>query len=284
MFLQELKSKADRIIVTAKNGGDEMRKTRYITMFAALCMLAGTGMLQAAEKLNAPKLMQQYAKAPVPSALLLRSYRYMGALKAFSIDAVTTSDDVYEGKMIVTYTHHVHIDLKRPNYLYVETSGDLKEKSYYLNNGYFTIYDQLTHYYGELEIPHNIDKALDFLFEKYDVKSPLANILYTDLDRRIPPKEKGYYFGHSDVDGIACHHLGFITPSYDYQVWIEEGERPLIRKFIIVDTTQPLLPRSGTVLRWHLDIKPDDARFQFNKPSDAIKIDITAAQKKEGRS
>lgn len=254
---------------------------KFLLAVTAVILLLSDSVV--ADGLKKPKLMQQYAKALVPSALLLHSYRYMGSLKAFSIDAVTTSDDVFAQKMIVTYTHHVHIDLKRPNRLYVETSGDLKENSYYLNNGYFTIYDRLTGYYGELEIPHKIDKALDFLFEKYDVKSPLANILYTDLDRRIPPKEKGYYFGRSDVDGIVCHHLGFITPNYDYQVWIEAGKHPLIRKFIIVDTTQPLLPRSGTILRWHLDAELDDVRFQFNKPSDAVKIDITTAGKKEGR-
>ncbi|SFV89807.1 hypothetical protein MNB_SV-4-990 [hydrothermal vent metagenome] len=233
-------------------------------------------------EIKQPKLISHVT--PIPSALFLNSYRYMGQLQSFSIDAVTTSDNIYAQKMIVTYTHHVHIDLKRPNCLYVETSGDLKEKLYYLNNGYLTIYDRLTHYYGELKIPKSIDKALDFLFEKYDVKSLLANILYTDLDRRIPPKEKGYYFGVSEVDGIACDHLGFVTQNYDYQVWIERRKHPLIRKFIIIDTTHPLLPRSSTLLRWHLDRKPADACFFFEKPSDAVKIDITASATKEERS
>ncbi len=218
---------------------------------------------------------------PVPAALLTQSYRYMGKLKSFSIDAVTTSDDEYLDKMVVTYTHWVHIDLKRPDRMHIVTSGDLKSKEYYLSGMNFTVYDALTNYYGQLEVPQGIDKALDFLFEKYDVKSPLANILYTDLDRRIPPKDKGFYFGKSEVDDIVCHHIGFVTPTQEYQVWIEEGEHPLIRKFIIVDKTLPYLPRSGTVLRWNLKPEMGEQLFTFEAPKGVVEINMEPADEWE---
>jgi hypothetical protein len=226
----------------------------------------------ASEDLKQPRLMD--GAIPVPSALLMQSYRYMGKLRSFSIDAVTTSDELFLDKMLVTYTHHVHIDIHRPYKLHIWVSGDLKEKAYYLNTGAFTVYDALKNYYGRTEIPKTIDKALDYLFEKYDVKSPLANILYSDLDRRIPPKEKGYYFGKSEVDDIICHHIGFVTSEHEFQVWIEEGEKPLIRKFIIIDKTEPSLPRSGTVLRWKLDTKLKTDDFVPDLPADAVRIDI----------
>jgi len=226
--------------------------------------------------LKKPKMMEN--AVPVPSALLMNSYRYMGKLKHFSIDAVTTSDDTWLDDMVVTYTHHVHIDLMRPGQLRVITSGDLKEKEYYINNGHFTVYDALTNYYGELEVPKNIDKALDFLFEKYDIKTALANILYIDLDRRIPPVSKGYYFGMSDIDEVACHHIGFVTATQEYQVWIEADEKPLIRKFIIIDKTEPEMLRSGTRLRWEVDPELDDGIFYFHPPKGAIKIDIEPLQ------
>jgi hypothetical protein len=90
--------------------------------------------------------------------------------------------------MLVTYTHWVHIDLKRPDKLHIKISGDLKSKEYFIDQKRFTVYDALTSYYGQLEVPQGIEKALGFLFEKYDVKSPLANILYSDLERKIPLK------------------------------------------------------------------------------------------------
>jgi len=233
----------------------------------------------ASTELKRPRLME--GVIPVPSALLMQSYRYMGKLKGFTIDAVTTSDDTYLDEMVVTYTHWVHIDLKRPGNLHIAVSGDLKIKEYYITGTNFTVYDGLTNYYGELKVPQTIDKALDFLFEKYDVKSPLANILYTDLYRRIPPKSKGFYFGVSEVDDIPCHHIGFVTSTQEYQVWIEQGEHPLIRKFIIVDKTVPYLPRSGTVLKWNLTPKFGEGTFAFDIPQNAIKIDIEPADEWE---
>jgi|GEM_PF-1470718 len=223
-------------------------------------------------EIKTPKLME--GKRPVPSALLMNAYRYMGKLKRFSIDAVTTSDDNYMDRMVVTYTHWVHMDVQRPSKLHIGVSGDLKAKEYYINGKHFTVYDALTNYYGTLEIPEGIDKALDFLFEKYDVKSPLANILYSDLYRRIPPKDKGYYFGISEVEDTPCHHIGFVTPTQEYQVWIASGERPVIRKFVIIDKTEPFFPRSGTVLRWHFDEKASENLFRFDMPKGAVKIDI----------
>jgi len=245
------------------------------TLVCILGIALGNTILPASEKPAEVKLMEHVK--PVPSALLINSYRYMGKLKSFSIDAITTSDDVFLDKMIVTYTHHIQIKLKRPEKLYISNYGDLKDKVYYLNSGHFTVYDRDLNYYGKLDVPVTVDKALDHLFELYHIKTSLANILYRDLDRRIPPKSRGYYFGESEIDTVACHHIGFVSEIQEYQVWIEKGERPLIRKFMIIDKIDPFLPRSETVLQWKLDEKLDDALFVFNAPKTAKEINITPA-------
>ena len=258
-----------------------MKWIKPLLAVAVGVMLFTPSSVTASTDLKEPRLMA--GTTPVPSALLIKSYRYMGSLKHFSIDAVTTSDDLYLDEMIVTYTHWVHIDVERPNKLHIAVDGDLKSKEYYIENKQFTVYDALTNYYGELEVPQGINHALDFLFDKYDVKSPLANILYSDLERRIPPTSKGIYFGISDVDDTPCHHLGFNTPRQEYQVWIEQGDHPLIRKFIIIDKTLPYLPRSGTVLRWRLEPKLGENIFRFTPPKGAVKIDIEPADEWEAQ-
>ena len=218
---------------------------------------------------------------PLPSAILMDAYRYLGKLPQFSIDAVTTNDDEFQNKMLVTYTHWVHIDLQRPGRLHISVDGDLKERSFYLNDGRFAIYDEVLGYYGTLQLPKNIDAALDTLFEQYDIKTALANVLYSDLYKRIPPKQKGYYFGLSDVDDAVCHHIGFINEVQEIQFWIEQGERPLIRKFIVIDKTEALLPRSGTILRWNLTPRFNGKVFAFTPPENAIEIPVESVVGKE---
>jgi hypothetical protein len=258
-----------------------MKWMKPLLAVAAGAIMLVPATVSASTEVKEPQLME--GKIPVPAGLLINSYRYMGKLKHFSIDAVTTSDDEYLDEMVVTYTHWVHIDLKSPDNLHIAVSGDTKIKEYYISGKNFLVYDGLTNYYGELEVPQGIDKALDFLFDKYDVKSPLANILYTDLDKRIPPKDKGFYFGVSEVDDIPCHHIGFVTPTQEFQVWIEQGEHPLIRKFIIVDKTLSYLPRSGTVLRWNITPEFGKNTFVFDKPEGAMRINIEPADEWEAQ-
>jgi hypothetical protein len=236
--------------------------------------------LSASANVVKPKLME-HAK-PVPSALLMDAYRYLGKLRAFSIDAVTTNDDYFQGEMVATFTHWTHVDLLRPGKLHVEVHGDLKHRSYYLNYGHFTIYDENLDYYGKLELPKSIDAALDVLFERYDIKTVLANMLYSDLDKRIPPKEKGYYFGMSDVEGKSCHHIGFKSDMQEIQFWIEKGAHPLIRKFIVIDKTDPHFLRSGTLLHWTLKTTFTTNVFDFMPTKGAIEIPMGLQEKKRG--
>ena len=217
---------------------------------------------------------------PLPSAILMRAYRYVGALHQFSVDAMTTNDDYFQKKMVVTFTHKIHIDLQRPGKLHIDVEGDLKHRSFYLDHGHFTIYDEDLDYYGRLNVPQKIDTALDKLFEAYNIKTSLANILYSDLDKRISPKEKGYYFGISEVDGAKCHHIGFTNEVQELQLWIEKGVRPLIRKFIVIDKTEKHLPRSGTVLRWNLHPKLDETVFKFIPSDNTVQIDVESYAKK----
>ncbi len=250
------------------------------TCIAAALVLSGSA-LSASSDVRTPRLMAQ--ATPVPSGILMNSYRFMGKLKRFSIDAITTNEDMYSDKMLVTYTHYIHMDVMRPNQLHIEMDGDLKNRSYYINNGHFTVYDKDMNYYGTLEVPKKIDDALDYLFEKFDIKTSLANILYTDLDKRIPPKSKGYYFGISDVKDTPCHHIGFSTPTQEFQVWIAVGKYPVIRRFTVIDKTEIFRPRSSTVLKWDLKpyLKAND--FIFEKPKGAVQIDIEPANEWEAQ-
>ena len=246
-----------------------MGLTKRFLYISVLILLSSTMILSAAEKRERVKTVY-----PVPSAILVDAYRYLGSLDHFSFDAITTNDDIFRDVMLQEFTHKVHVDMIRPDKLQVHITGDIKNRSIYLFNDTFTVIDHDLGFYGELQIPKTIDSALDHLFEKYEIKAPLANLLYTDLDKRIAPKENGHYFGTTRVDGKICHYIGFVNDQRELQVWIEKGQTPLIRKFSIIDKSGKFDLRSTTLLRW--DIKPYFKRkhFLFKAPKDAEKISV----------
>jgi len=248
---------------------------RILSMVVALQM--GTTLLFGSSRLG--EIEQARILYPLPAAIVMNAYRYLGGLKHFSVDAVTTNDDYFQGKIIATFTHKIHIDLQRPDRLHIDVDGDLKHRSFYLNGGDFTMHEKDLDYYGKVKVPKKIDEALDTLFETYKIKTTLANILYSNLDKRLSPKEKGYYFGISQVGGVPCHHIGFSNEVQSLQLWIEKGIRPLIRKFIVIDKTEKYLPRSGTRLHWDLHPKLDPSLFQCKLSDNSAEIVVESFEK-----
>jgi hypothetical protein len=222
-----------------------------------------------------PKLMGTPSKA---GKIMEKAYRYLGSLDHFAFTATLTNEDVYEKKMVVELTHRVSVKLDRPSRLRVDIIGDSRNRSYFLNEGKLTTYARDYGLYGQIEIPENIDDALDYTYEHYKIETPLANILYSDIYERLRPKTKGVYFGMAFVNGILCDYIGFTNAKKSFQVWVQKGDRPLIRKFVIIDKTTPMRLHSTTVIDWQEDSEISPEVFTFNPPENAYKIDMVPPQ------
>jgi len=237
-------------------------------VFLLLCsLLAGSLSLSASEDLPYIKL-----NPSVANEILERAYTYAGSLDRFSIDAFTINDDLQEN-MIVEVKHITKVVVDRPGKLYIATRGDGKNKNLYLNKGNFTIYDLDHHYYAQLKTPGNIDDALDYLFDRYDIKTPLANILYSDIAKRLKPTTQGHYFGLTRIRNVLCHYIGFSNKNSELQMWVEAKGEPRIIKFTIIDKTGKREMRSTSWLRWNRKMPGKDYSV-FHAPGYAVKINI----------
>jgi len=207
------------------------------------------------------------------------AYRYVGSLDKFSIDAFTINDDLEEN-MIVEVKHITKVVVDRPGNLYIATRGDGKNKNFYLNKGLFTMFDVDHHYYAQLKTPKNIDDALDYLFDQYDVKTPLANILYSDIAMRLKPMTEGHYFGLTHIRNVLCHYIGFSNKNSELQMWVEAKGKPRIIKFTVIDKTGKREMRSTSWLRWNRRMPKRDLSV-FHAPGNAVKIKIEAPEGRE---
>ncbi|MEX2112214.1 MAG: DUF2092 domain-containing protein [Pirellulales bacterium] len=97
------------------------------------------------------------------------------------------------------------------------------------------------------------------------------------------------YAGQEEVDGAKCHHLKATGAQMDWQVWIDAGEKPLVRKFL-PDLTKALAAMAKqqpgraqlagmkienvvTYKDWELDPKFGDDAFVFAAPQNVEKFD-----------
>ena len=216
------------------------------------------------------------AKVSEAKAITQNMFKYVGSLDKYAFDAVVTNDDIQNGKN-VKHTHNVSVKVDRPDKFRIDVKGDIKNRSSYLNDGIYTMIDHGFNYYGQLKTAKSIDATLDQLFERYGIQAPLAQLIYSDMHKRSKMR-KSKYFGKVMLGDTECDYVAFSNKNRIVHIWIERGDKPLVKHFVIIDKTVEGNPRSETSIKWNLDAKISDSDFIFTAPKGASKISVESGR------
>ena len=82
------------------------------------------------------------------------------------------------------------------------------------------------------------------------------------------------YIGEGAIAGFECDHLAVRDHETDWQIWIERGERPIPRKYVITSKSVTAAPQYTLVVReWQTgEISADT--FVFKVPSGAKEVSV----------
>jgi len=101
----------------------------------------------------------------------------------------------------------------------------------------------------------------------------------------LKASSSGFVVGPSVVAGVKTTHLAFRGSEVDWQIWIEDGDKPLARKFILTSKQVKGEPEFTVVIRsWDVTPKLTDKDFTFTPSKGAKKIEflqLTAEAKKQ---
>ncbi len=79
----------------------------------------------------------------------------------------------------------------------------------------------------------------------------------------------------STAMGYNCHHLAFTQDNVDWQVWIQDGPQPLIRKFVITHKNEPGVPEfTALITQWNFTGRISDSDFVFEAPRGATQVEM----------
>jgi hypothetical protein len=215
--------------------------------------------------------------------ILRKATDYLTSLERFRLKAATVMDVVQESGQKLQFGSTVEVTVKRPNRLFTSRIlDDGNVRRFWYDGTTATMYDEKEKAYGKIPVPDNIDEMLNYLEEVIKNPRPLADLLYNDLSHLADLPVSGAYVGESYLEDMACDHLAFRGESLDWQVWVDRGEKPLIRKVVI--TYKELT--GGPQFIAHLeqwDIQPEitDSLFQFSPPEGAQRIRVVVLQPEE---
>ena len=257
--------------------------------FAAGVLLVGTGAAGAQQPAAPAKDAAAPAAAPVATAVIndkaVERLNAMGAhlrsLKAFTVNADVTVEEVLDSGQKVENALTVEIAARMPDKLRVTTTSAERSRKIYYDGKSVTIFGEKLGYYGSFPAPATIAQTVDVAAKKYGLEVPLADLFLMGTDKFDTKSiTEAIYVGPQMIGGVLCDQLAFRQPGVDWQICIERGKAPLPRKLVVTGTDgDAAQPVRRSILTWKAGSAPEAAAFTFVPPKGATRIAVKEAAK-----
>lgn len=204
---------------------------------------------------------------------------YLAGLKQFRAEMDTVIEFVLPDGQKLQSGHRVSVAVQRPNKLRAERVGDIVDQVFSYDGTSLSIDLPRAKYYATVAAPPTLEEMLDFAREKLDVIAPASDLIYKNAFERLTEGlTSAFVVGPASVAGVACDQLAFRNAEVDWQIWIERGKKPLVRKFVVTSKKMPQSPQFMVVIsKWDTAPKLADAAFSFVPAKNALKIDFLPA-------
>jgi hypothetical protein len=251
---------------------------RRIVSLVAVALLVTAGWPQ-------PGQAQPAGVEPQAEKLLKRMSDYLASRQQFTLRAESMLEVVLTSGQKLQYDSPATLMVSRPNKLRAHRKGDLANQEFFYDGKSLTLYNPRENLYATTAAPATVEEMLDFAREKLDIIAPAAELLYKNAaEKMLKESSSGFVVGQSIVGSVKCTHLAFRGAEVDWQIWIEDGSRPLPRKFMITSKQVNGAPQFTVLIRnWDVGAKLTDQEFSFTPPKGAKKVEflkLTAAPAK----
>lgn len=252
-----------------------------IPSFKEIGLAAGIACLVAMAPATANQAAAQDAPAaeevdpidPVAIAALDEMAAYLQTLASFRVTSDATTEVVLEGGQKIQFGGTIDLAVHRPNAFKVVSAADTRTREMYYDGKAFTIYAPRLGYYASFDAPPTIGKTLDTARTKYDIEVPLADLFTWGTDQTVRSRvQEAMVILPEKIGDRTCIHYAFRQEMVDWQLWLEEGDKPLPCKIVITSKDDPSMPQYVSVLHWDLTTPVPAESLAFAPPAEAHRI------------
>lgn len=252
------------------------RATIKLGLLAALAISVST---------NAPVLAQK-AKPAVAAvkpgvldaeatAALDRMGAYLRSLKTFQLISTATTEKVYGNGQKLQFLQRTTYTIGGPSLMRVKIETDAQQREVFYNGTTFTIAAPRAGKYIELPATGTIGQVLTRAYDEWGLDFPVQDLFrWGDAAATAPRPSEGFKVGAATIGERMTDHYAFRQPGVDWQIWIDQGDKPLPRKMVIVNMEDPAQPEYVAYLNWDVTPTIADGRFDFKPASTDTRIDL----------
>ena len=246
-------------------------KSRLKFTAVMLLILTGFGAVASAAE------SQKDAKA---LDVLNRMAAYTGSMDQLIINGEVFADARLDAGLLVSNPSEITIKIDRPGSMFIEKFDGLHTKKIYIHNGKLTVFNSGKNFYARAEVPENIQDAMQYAMEEFELDTPLAELFFADSAVALITEQDTllYLTDKSRISGVDCHHIAVRGAEIDLQLWVEEGDSPAPRKMIMTMKWEGGSPRQTALMEWTSTSDLDPKVFDFEAPEGAQEIRFVGSE------
>jgi hypothetical protein len=228
---------------------------------------------------------------PLADKLLKRMSDYLAQASFFSVNAEIWQDVQLGSGQQVQAGRTVDLQVRRPDHFHAEVHSTRRNSALFYDGKSITLLNRIQNFYGSVPAPATLDQALDTAIERFGIEMPLEDLVVSDPYQSAMQKiVSGRDIGPVTVLGTPCEHLAFSLGAVDWQIWIEDGIKPVPRKIVITYKDEEGTPEYTAIFsNWDFQTTLPEFLFTFEPPPGTLKIDVAEiksenqSHKKEGK-
>jgi hypothetical protein len=169
------------------------------------------------------------------------------------------------------------VTMSRPNKFRISRTGGYADVELVSDGSTVTVHDSGGKRFAQVSGSGSFDEVVDRLRTEASLELPGADLLLSKpYDELMAGVLESKHIGRGVIEGVECEHLAFRNLETDWQIWVEVGERPLPRKYVITSKAVGAAPQYTLRLRdWKTGgtLAPD--AFAFKPPAGSSGVAIT---------
>jgi hypothetical protein len=233
---------------------ESTRRTALLFLLPALCLAVTQASATEADAKKILKSMSDYLASQTSFSLTFDS----------SVEVITPAMEK------IQFTSSGDLTMARPSSVHASRKGGYADVEMFFDGKTFTIYGKNLNGYAQIEEDGTVDQLIDTLRDR-GIAVPGADLLLSNVyDTLMGEVIEAKVIGEGVVEGVECDHLAFRSQETDWQLWIENGDSPIPRKYVITTKAVGGAPQYTLVIKdWQSDVSTTAATFTFEAPQGA---------------
>jgi len=247
---------------------------------ASLAFAAGLAWAPGAAAAETPSAIEPEAKA-----IVMRMADKIEKAPRFSVSGDLAWDTVQADGQKLEFGESRRLFVRRPDRFRVETDRRTGGKRGTIFDGKeLAVFDYDQNAYAAVPKTGSIDDVIDYGQDELGLRMPLAWLFSANLAKTLGNEiRQASVVDVATIGGVPCDHVALRTDVVDAQLFVAQGDAPLLRRVVITYRNELGQPQFRADLRdWDFTTELPDSLFSLAPPAGAERIPFNAGPGKTG--